>query len=224
MMRSARWISCSRGMAPRLVSSEFRQKRVSLIAHVTGFQAAAVTQHQVGLQCVVGLGDVGAGTPGCRGRPSRWCPGVTDVAAFATAWVLTSITPEAAPAGASGATVSAAATTGGSPVRCSGRSSAARRIDLSEVARDGLGCRLEHHGLQAMEVLLLQTGLDGVALVQAQANRPGALGAVALHLLQSVLQNLQRLQAHCRSTRWCCTCWALSRSACTWATSWRLPM
>ena len=48
-----------------------------LVAHVTGFQAAAVTQHQVGLQCVVGLGDVGAGRLGVGGarRGGARCDG-----------------------------------------------------------------------------------------------------------------------------------------------------
>ena len=46
-----------------------------------------------------------------------------------------------------------------------------------------------------MEVLFLQTGLNRVALVQPQADGPGSLGAVALHLLQAVLQDFQRLQA-----------------------------
>ena len=68
-------------------------------------------------------------------------------------------------------------------------------IDLSQVAGHGLACWLKHHRLQARKVLLLQAGLNGLALIQAEPQGPRTAFAIALHLLQSVLQDLQSLQA-----------------------------
>ena len=165
-----------------------------LVAHVTGFQAAAVAQHQVGLERVVGLGDVGAGGLGvggarrCRGRCGRrgrvgrsLGADQHDAGRGARRWL------RGGGVGGGHHGWFAGALQGAQLRRAA--------VHLGEVARDRLGDRLEHHGLQAMEVLFLQARLDRVALVQAQANRPGALGTVTLHLLQAVLQDLQCLQA-----------------------------
>ncbi len=71
-------------------------------------------------------------------------------------------------------------------------------IDLAQEGLQALGTGLQQQGLDAVEVLLLDAPLDGIALVQPQAQGPGPLLAHALHLLEAVLQDLQRFEPRCQ--------------------------
>ena len=147
-----------------------------LITHVTRLQPGALTEHQVSLQGVVGLGHIRAG-----------CFGV------------------AAVGDRHRSNLSFRRRTGTGSRRRHGRRRRIRNpahrlelcrlaIDLGQIAGHRLRCGLEHHGLQALEVLLFQARFNGVTLVEAQTQRPRTVFSVTLNLLQTILQDLQGLQ------------------------------